>query len=83
MRILVVSYYFPPMNSVASLRIFSWARVWADAGHRITVLTAPKPLNDDLLSVNTDRIEIIEASGFLLKIFQKLLSVKYSKKHPV
>ncbi len=76
MKILIVSYYFPPMNSVASFRIYSWARVWTDAGHNVTVLTVPKPLEENLLPVDAGQIEIIECSSFILDVFQKMLSLK-------
>lgn len=42
MRILVVAHNFPPLNSSASRRPYSWARAWADAGHDVQVLTTAK-----------------------------------------
>jgi glycosyltransferase involved in cell wall biosynthesis len=39
LRILIVSVIFPPLNSIASLRPYSWARAWSEAGHDVTVLT--------------------------------------------
>ena len=42
MKILIVSTYFPPANSIASLRPYSWAKWWSRAGHDITVLTTEK-----------------------------------------
>ncbi len=42
MKILIVAVYFPPQNSVASLRPYSWAKYWSRAGHDITVLTTKK-----------------------------------------
>ncbi len=38
MRILIVSYYFPPYMNVGGLRALSWARVFHDAGHDVTVI---------------------------------------------
>lgn len=35
MKILIVSYYFPPQNSIASLRPYSWAKWWRRAGHDV------------------------------------------------
>lgn len=43
MKILIVSAYFPPQNSIASLRPYSWAKYWSQWGHDMTVLTTPKP----------------------------------------
>lgn len=42
MKILIVSTYFPPQNSIASLRPYSWAKYWSRAGHDVTVLTTKK-----------------------------------------
>lgn len=39
MKILIVSTYFPPKNSIASLRAYSWAKYWSESGHDVTVLT--------------------------------------------
>jgi len=77
MKILIISYYFPPMNSVASHRVYSWARTWVDNGHTVTVLTAPKPSGDDQFNPNLKRIEIIEASNSCLSFLQKITSIKY------
>lgn len=51
MRILIISSYFPPLNSIASLRPYSWAKYWTLDGHDVTVATTekipnlPAPLN--------------------------------------
>jgi glycosyltransferase involved in cell wall biosynthesis len=42
MRILIISKFFPPENSIASLRPYSWAKYWAMAGHEIEVVTVKK-----------------------------------------
>ncbi|MBK9782017.1 MAG: glycosyltransferase [Anaerolineales bacterium] len=42
MKILIIATYFPPQNSVASLRPYSWAKYWSRAGHDVTVLTTRK-----------------------------------------
>jgi glycosyltransferase involved in cell wall biosynthesis len=47
MRILIVTVFFPPINSIASLRPYSWAKQWAENGCDVTVLTVP---NDQTLS---------------------------------
>ena len=41
-NILIISWFFPPMNHVASGRPYSWARHFADQGHAVTVLTPEK-----------------------------------------
>ena len=37
MNILIVSHYFPPGNSIAALRPYSWAKYWSRMGHQVTV----------------------------------------------
>jgi glycosyltransferase involved in cell wall biosynthesis len=41
-RILIISWFFPPWNEVASGRPYSWARHFAAAGHDVTILTPEK-----------------------------------------
>lgn len=42
MRILILTTFFPPLNSIASHRPYSWAKYWNAAGHSVTVATTPK-----------------------------------------
>lgn len=42
MRILILTTFFPPENSIASHRPYSWARYWSEQGHAVTVATTPK-----------------------------------------
>lgn len=47
MRILIISTFFPPLNSIASLRPYSWAKYWTEAGHDVTVLTIQQTQDPD------------------------------------
>jgi len=42
MRILIISAYFPPENSSASLRPYTWAKYWTKIGNQVSVLTTVK-----------------------------------------
>lgn len=42
MKILIVTAFFPPQNTIATQRPLSWARVWSVAGHDVTVLTVDR-----------------------------------------
>lgn len=42
MRILILAHNFPPLNSSASRRPYSWACAWSQAGHDVQVLTTAK-----------------------------------------
>jgi glycosyltransferase involved in cell wall biosynthesis len=45
-KILLIAYYFPPRNTVASHRLHSFAYYWQAAGHQVTVI-APGPVAGD------------------------------------
>ncbi|MDE2260558.1 MAG: hypothetical protein KGK17_09585, partial [Betaproteobacteria bacterium] len=54
LRILVVTHFFPPLNSIASHRPFSWARTWANMGHEVHVLTTEKYPFDGSMDLQYD-----------------------------
>src|SRR5512134_2538814 len=54
LRILIVTHYFPPLNSIASHRPHSWAREWVDAGHEVEVLTTRKHAFDGPMDLDLD-----------------------------
>ncbi len=41
-KLLIVSHYFPPLNKMASLRPYAWAKYWSRMGHEVGVLTTVK-----------------------------------------
>lgn len=47
MKILIICHYYPPINSIASLRPFSFAKYWTECGHQVTVLTTAGNKNND------------------------------------
>lgn len=59
MKILIVSTYFPPKNSIASLRPYSWAKWWSRAGHDVTVLTTEKEMRANDLRLDCTGFKII------------------------
>src|SRR5690349_12431827 len=72
MRILIISKFFPPENSVASLRPYSWAKHWAAAGHDVSVLTTVKSKGqkEDLVLDNELNFKLYEVdySPFFYKL---------------
>lgn len=48
MKILIICHYFPPLNSIASLRPYSYAKYWSEMGHAVTVMTTVKDRLDGL-----------------------------------
>jgi glycosyltransferase involved in cell wall biosynthesis len=75
MNILIVSIYFPPQHSIASLRVHSFARNWALAGNQVTVLT-PRKLDEGDLNIKISPAEynLVEVSH--LRILQSLIRLK-------
>lgn len=75
MKILIITAFFPPLNSIASLRPASWAKYWSEAGHQVTVLTTLK----NEISPNTQKkFEIIELRVPLQRDMPPGLAVKKS-----
>lgn len=42
MKILIVTYFFPPMNAIGGQRPYAWAKTWAAEGHQVDVITITK-----------------------------------------
>lgn len=59
MKILIITTYFPPQNSIASLRPYSWAKFWTKAGHEVTVLTTEKKHRPTDLEIDTSNLDIL------------------------
>ena len=59
MKILIISSYFPPQNSIASLRPYSWAKYWSKIGHDVTVLTTNKTFHENDLKLDVSMFKII------------------------
>ena len=56
MRILILTAFFPPTRSIATERLYSWARYWAMEGHEITVVTPSvqdEPVIEEAFSIIT------------------------------
>lgn len=73
MRILIVSTFFPPLNSIASLRPYSWAKHWTLAGHEVTVLTVKQDVDPAVaLDLSNSGYQVIEVPlpAFLNKLKQ-------------
>jgi hypothetical protein len=46
MNLLIITYFFPPLNSIASLRLYSFAKYLTEFGLDVTVFTTPKKVNN-------------------------------------
>lgn len=90
MKILIISIYFPPTNSIASLRPYAWARCWSSLGHEVTVLTGdlgpPQP-QDIVYSSENYHILRVGLPSFIQKLREKMrlkkTSISKQQKRPV
>ena len=60
MKVLLVSPFFPPQSSVASLRVHSFARALADAGEDVTVLTTAKRADQRTWPLPSPGVRVVE-----------------------
>ncbi|GAB4255716.1 MAG: hypothetical protein Kow0065_03980 [Methylomicrobium sp.] len=60
MKILIVSVFFPPYNTIASYRAYSWAKWWSKQGHHVTVITPPKKLRPQNTPMSFEGFHVIE-----------------------
>ena len=76
MKILIVSIYFPPYNSIASLRPYSWAKWWSRQGHEVTVLTMPKRPLPQNFPMPCEGFEVVELPLPGLELIRRFRSGK-------
>ena len=60
MNILIVTYNWPPRNTIGTHRPFSWAKYWSRAGASVTVLTARKLFFDAPLDLDVPDLPGVE-----------------------
>ncbi len=63
LKILVITYDWPPRNSIGTHRPYSWAKYWSKLGAEVTVLTSQKKSFDaplDLTLNELPKVNIIQ-----------------------
>ncbi|HEY4831752.1 MAG TPA: glycosyltransferase [Waddliaceae bacterium] len=66
MRILILTAFFPPTRSIATERLYSWAKYWAMEGHEIVVVT-PSVQDEPLVEKSFSVISVPQVK-FLRKL---------------
>ncbi|MDP5064737.1 MAG: hypothetical protein NWQ24_08645, partial [Haliea sp.] len=57
MRVLIISWHYPPLPSVASERIWCFARYLSEAGYEVDILTGETAVpEEDLPGVTVYRV---------------------------
>ena len=70
LRIIIVTYNWPPRNAIGTFRPYYWAKAWSNQGCILTVLTAQKQTFDEPLDLNLPilpNVEVIQvpwSNGF-------------------
>lgn len=59
-KILIITYNWPPRNAIGSHRPYSWAKYWSLFGAKVTVLTAKKTPFDAPLDLSLPKLEGVE-----------------------
>lgn len=76
MKILIITHYFPPKNSIASLRPYSWSKYWTLAGHEVTVLTTQKGKTDVDLNLPNQGFEVMEIPSKVSRVINRKKNTK-------
>jgi glycosyltransferase involved in cell wall biosynthesis len=64
MKILLIFWYFPPLNDVGAIRASKMAEFLHDAGHTVHVLTAARQSNDTSLTTTLPEDHITRTSWY-------------------
>ncbi len=64
MRILLISWYFPPGNDIGAVRVARMAEYLGDAGHDVKVLTTERCHHDASLNTSLSPENIIRTKWF-------------------
>lgn len=80
MKILIISSNFPPLNSIASLRPYSWAKYWSREGHKVTVLTTEKPTTTINLNFDLSNFRLLEVPIPFIDYMRKFDDNNYHRK---
>jgi glycosyltransferase involved in cell wall biosynthesis len=81
-KILLITYFFPPLNNISSMRTFAFARYLTAEGFDVTVLTVPKDRSGDKgqkVSNYHDKFKVVEAAG--LNPVSQINLLKYQEKN--
>ena len=93
-NILIITYDWPPRNSIAVYRPYEWAKEWASQGVAVTVITARKCAYDEPLGLDLPPIEgvnvvevayrdLVNSNGIKTGYLSKIqgAAVSFAKKH--
>ena len=77
LKITIITYSWPPRNSISVHRPYSWARYWSERGHDITILTAKKQSFDHPLDLELPKLKGVKVIEIPYQFFGSWL-VKFT-----
>lgn len=78
MKIAIITLYFPPISSIASLRLYSFAKQWQKEGHEVIVITLFNN-NQTVDYFKKSDIKVMEIYSFF-NVIQKFYRKIFKKK---
>jgi nucleoside-diphosphate-sugar epimerase/glycosyltransferase involved in cell wall biosynthesis len=82
-KVLIVTYDWPPRNSIATHRPYSWARHWSAEGWDVTVLTATKKNFDLPLDLDLPKLDGVKVMHVDYKALIPMSNTTHSNLAPV
>ena len=81
LKITIVSYSWPPRNSISTHRPYSWARYWSEQGEDVTVITAKKQSFDHPLDLELPKLKGVKVIEVPYQFFGKwIIQFSYIEK---
>lgn len=71
-RILILTTFYPPRNTIASQRPYAWAKTWSRAGHDVTVITTKKVPREGDTEQPLEGVKVIEVDVPLLSLIGRV-----------
>lgn len=79
-RVLIISYWFPPLNTIAALRIYAFAKYLREKGYDVTVLTSTaKQTNRSDNNIDISNISVVEVDFHLSNSIDAINNVRQTK----
>ena len=69
LKITIISYSWPPRNSISAHRPYSWARYWSENGQDVTILTAKKKIFDQPLDSDLPKLKGVKVIELPYSLF--------------
>ena len=74
MRILIISYFFPPYNTIGAVRVGKLAKYWHERGHEVRVISAENQLEPQTLNLGIPEEQVTYSKWANLNFWVRLLS---------